>query len=342
MVNPALLSILMADALKSSLMLCKRLKHMKIIIFGATGFLGRHLVANLVEYGHEISGFSRNAANDEALRAMGIAPARGDLGDLACIPGLLEGQDAVIFAAQLMLDEEKRVTQAIVDCLEGSGRTFLFTSGTSLMSIPTGGLWDERSFAEDEPFEAKRQIAPRLINEAIARNAAEKGVRGMVIRPSLIWGNGGSQIIADFYHSARVTGAVCHIGRGLNVYSNIHVEELAEIYRLALEKGQAGALYFAVSGEVSYGVIAKTIAAQLGVPTRSVTVEEACEIWDKGLGKIVLQSNSRQRCPRTRADLGWAAREDRVDILEDCIHPAYAVAKERTQPSWVSSKGNGA
>lgn len=311
---------------------------MKVIVLGATGFLGRHIVANLLEHGHDVTGFSRNDSNDAVLRELGVRPVRGNLEDLDSIPALLEGQEAVIMAAQLMLDDEKRLAEKIVDTLEGSNRTFIFSSGTSLMSIPTGGLWDERSFAEDEPFVPKRQIAPRLINEAVVRDAAAKGVRGMVIRPSLIWGNGGSQIIADFYHSARTTGAVCHIGRGLNVYSNIHVEELAEIYRLAMERGSAGALYFAVSGEVAYGVIAKTIAAHLGVPTKSVTVDEACEIWDMGLGKIVLQSNSRQRCPRTRNELGWSPREDRVDILEDCIHPAYAQATERAQPSWVAKK----
>ncbi|WP_298400657.1 NAD-dependent epimerase/dehydratase family protein [Sphingobium sp.] len=311
---------------------------MKIIIFGATGYLGRHIVANLAAHGHDLSGFSRNAANDATLQAMGVRAVRGDLARIDSIPAMLDGQDVVIFAAQLMLEHEKQVTQTIVDHLAGSGKAFIFTSGTSLMSIPTGGLWDERSFAEDEPFEPKRQIAPRLINEAIARDSAKQGVRGMVIRPSLIWGNGGSQIIADLYHSARTTGAVCHVGRGLNVYSNIHVEELAEIYRLAIEKGEAGALYFAVSGEVAYGVMAQRIAQHLGVSTRSVTVEEACDIWDKGLGKIILQSNSRQRCPRTRTQLGWSPREDRVDILEDCLHPDYAAATERAAPSWVAPR----
>lgn len=314
---------------------------MKVLIFGATGYVGRHLAANLKAHGHDVAGFSRNAANDALLGELGIAAVRGDLGDLAGIGPMVAGHDAIVFCAQLMLDHEKQVVQAIADCLAGTGRTFIFTSGTSLMSIPTGGLWDENSFAEDEPFVPKRQIAPRLDNEAIVRESAARGVRGMVIRPSLIWGNGGSQIIADFYHSARTTGAVCYIGRGLNVYSNIHVEELAEIYRLALERGQAGALYFAVSGEVAYGVMAARIAERLGVGTRSVTVEEACEIWDKGLGKIVLQSNSRQRCPRTRNELGWVPREDRVDILEDCADPRYAELTERAPPSWVARKDPG-
>lgn len=147
-------------------------------------------------------------------------------------------------------------------------------------------------------------------------------------------------MIADFYHSARKTGAVCYVGRGLNVYSNVHVDDLAELYRLALEKGKAGALYFGVSGELSYGMMARVIAQHLGLPTRSVTVEEACEIWDKFMGKIVLQSCSRQRSPRARAELGWAPRADRLDITEDCVAPAYAEAGARDLPSWVRPPGS--
>lgn len=243
--------------------------------------------------------------------------------------------DAVIWAAQLMLEEELRVTSALIDALADTDRPLIFTSGTSLMSIPTNGDWDERSFAEDEPFEPRRQIAPRLEAEQLVRSSVERGVKAMVIRPPMIWGNGGCRLISDFYHSARATGSVCYIGRGLNVYSNVHVEDLAELYRLALEKGQGGALYFAVSGEVSYGVIARTIADTLGVGTRSITVEEGCEIWDRFMGRIVMCSCSRQRSPRAREELGWKPREDRLDILDECSNPAYALESERALPSWV-------
>lgn len=305
------------------------------MVFGATGYLGSHIARHLAQSGMTVSGFVRNADGAEKVRALGAHPVIGDLDDTDSIPAMIEGHDAVIFAAQLMLEDELRVTGKIIDTLAGSNRPLLFTSGTSVMSIPTGGLWDERSFAEDEPFTPKREIAPRLEHEKLVRDSAARGVRGIVIRPPLIWGNGGCKIISDFYHSARVTGAVCHVGQGLNVYSNVHVDDLAELYRLALEKGQAGALYFAVSGEVSYGVMARAIADQLGVPARSVTVEQAMEIWDKFMGRIVLQSCSRQRSPRAAADLGWRPREDRLDILADCRHPAYAAETGRALPSWV-------
>lgn len=307
----------------------------KAIVFGATGYVGRHVALHLAASGYAVTGFARSERSAQGLRDLGIAAVVGDLDDDAAIPALVRGQDVVVWAAQLMLEDEARVCGIILDTLAGTGACFQFTSGTSLMSIPTGGDWDERSFAEDEPFTPRKQIAPRLEIEGLVRAAADRGVRAMVIRPPLIWGNGGCRMIADFYHSARQTGAVCHIGRGLNVYSNVHVDDLAELYRLAIEKGQPGALYFAVSGEVSYGVMAMVIAQQLGVPTRSVTVDEACTIWDRFMARIVLPSCSRQRSPRAREELGWRPREDRLDILDDCRNPAYAQAGERAVPSWV-------
>lgn len=308
---------------------------MDVLVFGASGYIGGHVARHLIASGHHVTGVARSEGSAAKMRDAGMMSVLADLEDTAALARLVGDHDAVIWAAQLMLEDEYRVTAALLDALAGSDRPLLFTSGTSLMSIPTDGLWDERSFAEDEPFEPRRQIAPRLDVEALVRAAAARGVRGIVIRPPLIWGNGGCRLISDFYHSARTTGAVCHIGRGLNVYSNVHVEDLAELYRLALEKGRAGALYFAVSGEVSYGVMAAEIARTLGVPTRAVTVEEGCEIWDRFMARIVLPSCSRQRSPRAREELGWSPREDRLDILEECRHPAYAREGERSLPSWV-------
>lgn len=312
---------------------------MKVVVFGASGYIGGNITRHLVASGYSVVGIARSVSSAQTISTQGAEARIADLNVRGVLAELIEGADAVIWAAQLMLENEQRVVKTLLDALAGTDRAFIFTSGTSVMSIPTNGDWDERSFAEDEPFEARRQIAPRLQTEAMVRGAAAHGVRAMVVRPPLIWGGGGSQIIADFYHSARKTGAVCYIGRGLNVYSNVHVLDLAELYRLALEKGRAGALYFAVSGEASYGVMARAIADYLGVPTRSVTVEEGCEIWDKFMARIVLCSCSRQRSPRSRLELGWAPREDRLDILEECRNPAYRAGGDRALPSWVRPPG---
>lgn len=308
---------------------------MKVMVFGGSGYIGQHVTAQLIADGHDVTAFVRSRSSADFVETLGAKPHIGDLSKLDETVELLKDHDAVIWMAQLMLEEEERTVRAMLDALVQTDKVFIFTSGTSLMSIPTNGDWIENNYAEDEPFTPRRTIAPRLDIENMVRDYSNKGVRAMVVRPPIVWGNGGCRIIADFYHSARVTGAVCYIGRGLNVYSNVHVEDLAILYSLAIDKGVAGALYHAVSGEVSYGVIARTIANHLNVPTRSVTIEEGIEIWDKFMAGIVLCACSRQRSPRAREELGWAPHEDRLNILDDCVHPAYAENTSRPLPSWV-------
>jgi nucleoside-diphosphate-sugar epimerase len=312
---------------------------MKTLIFGATGYVGCHVTARLAADGHDVTAFIRNPAAAAKVEKLGAKAAIGDLEDISGLPDLVATQDAVIWIAQLMHDGERRVITALLDMLAGTNKTLIFTGGTSLLSIRTDGDWDERSFGEDDDFTPRRQVAPRLDVENLVRAATARGVRGICIRPPLIWGNGGARYIADMYHSVQATGAVCYVGRGLNLYSNVHVEDLADIYARALERGVGGALYHAVSGEVNNRTMAEAIARHLGVPTRSVTVEEAIGIWDKFTGPIVFSACSRTRSPRTRAELGWTPSPDRLDILTDCVHPAYKAEMEagRSNPAWVKA-----
>jgi nucleoside-diphosphate-sugar epimerase len=138
------------------------------------------------------------------------------------------------------------------------------------------------------------------------------------------------------YFSAQKTGSVCHVGRGLNCYSNVHVEDLADLYVLALQKGVPGALYHAVSGELNYRAMAEAIARQLKVSTRSVTVGEAIEVWDRFTGPIVFSSCSRTVSPRARSELGWTPQAERLDIFAELANPAYDTFEERALPAWVS------
>jgi nucleoside-diphosphate-sugar epimerase len=169
----------------------------------------------------------------------------------------------------------------------------------------------------------------------MVRTAAQFGIRAMVIRPPLVYGHGGCKVISDIYHSARKTGSVCYVGRGLNAYSSVHVDDLANLFSLVLQRGKAGALYHCVAAETSFRAMAETIARVLDVGTRSVTVEEAQQIWDKFSGVTVFSSCSRIRSPVARAELGWEQTPERSDILEECRHPAYMAEAERTLASWI-------
>lgn len=308
---------------------------MRVLVFGATGYVGRHVVQRLVAGGDQITGFIRSPDQAKALADAGVEAMVGSLDDMADVASRLAPFDAVLWIAQLMLEDEARVVAALLAAMAGTGKTFVFTGGTSLISERTDGAWSENTFAEDDPFIPRRQIAPRLDIETMVRTANGPGLRTLCIRPPLIWGGGTCKIIADMYHSARVTGAVCYMGAGLNCYSSVHVEDLAEVYALALERGVGGALYHSVSGEVNYRHMAETIARHLGVPTRSVSFGEAVDLWDKFTALIVFGSCSRSRSPRARQDLGWLPHPDRLDLLAECLNPAFAQEGDRQVSSWV-------
>jgi len=250
-------------------------------------------------------------------------------------PAFFESFDGVLWAAQLMLEEEDAVCSAMLRAMAKTGKAFIFTSGTSLVSEPTEGAWSENSFSEYDDFLPRRQVAPRRAIETMVRVAAHSGVRAMVVRPPLIWGHGGCRIVEDLYHSARKTGTVCYVNAGLNLYTHVHVDDLSELYALAFEKGVAGALYHLASGEVNFRSMAQTIARHLGVEARSITIAEAAEVWDRFMGPIVFSGCSRTRAPRSRLELGWRPSPDKCDLLEECVAPSYAEATDRAPPSWV-------
>jgi nucleoside-diphosphate-sugar epimerase len=75
---------------------------------------------------------------------------------------------------------------------------------------------------------------------------------------------------------AREKGVSAYVGEGLNRWSAAHVFDVARLFRLVLEAGEAGAKYHAVAEEgVQLRAIAEVISRGLGVPVMSLTQEEA-------------------------------------------------------------------
>jgi nucleoside-diphosphate-sugar epimerase len=308
---------------------------MKVLIFGASGYIGQRATKRLLADGHSVTGFIRSEDGAAKVKALGADAIVAGLDDAAAISATLDAHDAAIWLAQLTLPEEKRVIGEFLKMLRGTGKTFMFVGGASVLSEPTNGEWSDKSFGEMDSFIPRGPLAIRAETEYVVRTAAQFGVRSIAIRPPLIYGFGGCKVISDMYHSARKTGAVCYVGRGLNHYSSAHVDDLAKLFSLALEKGKAGALYQCVAAEASFRSMAEVIAKTLGVGTRSVTVPEAQEIWDKFSGSTVFASCSRLRAPIARAELGWEQTPELSDILEECANPLYAQAGERELASWI-------
>jgi nucleoside-diphosphate-sugar epimerase len=308
---------------------------MRVLVFGASGYIGKRLIKGLVGAGHEATGFVRNAAGAESVKELKANAIVASLDDSAATDAALADHDAAVWLVQLALDEEKRVVERLIKPLRRSGKTFIFTGGASVLSESTEGEWSDHSFAETDSFIPRRQLQIRAETELAVRVAAQLGVRSIVVRPPLVYGHGGCKVISDLYHSARQTGSVCYVGRGLNAYSSVHVDDLVDLFNLALIRGVPGALYHCVGAEATFRSMATTIAGGLKVGTRSLTVAEAQEVWDKFSGTTVFSSCSRCRSPIARSQLGWKPTKERSDILEECLNPAYVNETARTLASWI-------
>jgi nucleoside-diphosphate-sugar epimerase len=304
---------------------------MKALIIGATGYVGSAVARNFKAHGYETHGLARNAQNVAALEVVGVVPVEGDLDDLSRVATLSKGYDLAVLAGLGQRDQESAAVSAFIEACRGSTRRFIYTSGTGVLGIPAhDGRWSDYAFAEDDPFPFPGGFtrAWRIGTENLVRTAGAEGVHAMVLRPPLIWGHGGSVQVPAIFQSVQKVGRACYVGLGLNLYSNVHVDDLAEAFRLAAEKGAPGALYHTVSGEADFRSIAEAVAVVMACATRSVTFAEACEIWGELTTGAALAVNSRSVPRRTRDELGWEPR--RLDLIDDIRNGSY---RQRYRPS---------
>jgi nucleoside-diphosphate-sugar epimerase len=304
----------------------------RVLLVGASGYVGQAIVGRLQREGCELAALARSDDAVARFQAAGVAPIRGDVLSVGTSTQGLRDFDACIWLSWLDWSEESTAVHSVLNSLFGRDKTFIFTSGTGMLGIPAPtGLWDERSFAEDDPFTPAPHLLVRAETEQFVRTCAGHGIRSMVIRPPLIWGKGGSRQIPLMFESVLKIGDACYIGAGLHVYSHVHVDDLADVYWRALRHGTAGALYHAVAGETDFRSIAEAVATVMGCGTRSLSFDEGVSLFGPQATRGMLAVNSRTRSPRARGELGWLPQH--VDLIEDVragsYRARYAEADER-------------
>ncbi|MFM0350452.1 NAD-dependent epimerase/dehydratase family protein [Paraburkholderia sp. RL17-347-BIC-D] len=282
---------------------------MTIFITGASGFVGGTVARRLLAAGHSVRGLIRDASKAESLKALGIEPVIGSLEDSSLLTREAGQSEGVIHAAD---SDHRPAIEALIEGLRGSGKPLLHTSGSSVIGDDAlGNSVAEAIFDENTPMVVEPVKQPRRDIELRVLAASGEGVRAVVICPSNIYGSGTglnprSVQIPFLVDNARKGGVVHIVGRGVNRWSNVHIEDVAELYLLALEKAPAGAFYFIENGEASFGEIGDAIARRLKLgPVESLSVEQATERWGKVHAHYTFGSNSRVRAKRAREELGW-------------------------------------
>ncbi len=195
-------------------------------------------------------------------------------------------------------EADRHVIEALGSVLAGSNRPLIVTSGTGMLNSA------HRQLATEEDVPASSKIAPRAASEEAAASAAARGGRVLVVRLPQVHDTFRQGLVTYAIRLAREKRMSAYVGDGLNRWPAAPRLDTAHLYRLALERGVAGARYHAVAEEgVTFRTIAEAIGQRLNVPVVSLTPEEA-EGHFGWLGAFAgrdVPASSAQ----TREQLGW-------------------------------------
>ena len=276
---------------------------MRVFVTGATGFIGSAIVPELIKAGHQVLGMARSDAGAQSLIAAGAEVHRGDLEDLESLRSGAAQSDGVIHTAFIHdfskftenCEIDKRAIETLGSALAGSDRPLIVSTGV-------GPLTPGRPATEDDNPPANSPM-PR-VSEATALGMISQGVSASVVRLPQVHDPVKQGLVTYLVAQAREKGISAYMGDGLNRWAAAPVLDVARLYRLALEKHEAGARYHAVAEEgVPVRDIAEVIGRGLKVPVVSMSPEEAAAHfgWLTMFVGLDMPASSTQ----TQERLGW-------------------------------------
>lgn len=294
---------------------------MRVFLTGATGYMGGTLLEKLLGRGAEVLALARPTRRDTLRPKAGLEWVFGQLDDPDVMTSAARRTDATIhIGAQhdsTMQRLDAAALNAIVAGLKGSGKKFITTSASPVYG-DTGSVPRDEHEPVENPFPMRRF---RLEHDRIVANAPRADVCGIVIRPPFVYGRAAGFLVT-LINQAIEDRVARTIGDGANRWSTVNVDDLAELYVLALLNERASGVYNAGSEDVaSMREIAEAVAEAFGpgIDVATWTEREAVA----RLGELMPMMALEQRISSRRAysELGW--KPGRTSLLADLRTGSY-------------------
>ena len=291
---------------------------MKVALTGATGFIGSHVLTELLAHGHEVTALVRHDAQADVVSARGAKSTVVDLSERPAVAALLSSADGAIHTASpgdaTSAAFDTAVVDAAIDAFAGTGKPYLHISGS----------WeygDNRFITERSPFNPPALVSWREPIERRMLSAPD--MRGVVIMPGVAYGDGGGGIPGLLLGSPRDdAGNLIMLGTGRQHWSTVHVADLADFFRRALESSSASGHYVIGSGE-NPTVADLTEAAAVAVDAPGAVPgsddEARARLGDYFADALLLDQAT--VAAKARTELGWTP--NRPGLVDEFRYGSY-------------------
>ena len=291
---------------------------MKVALTGAAGFVGSHILTELHANGHEVTALVRDDPQANAVAAQGATPVVVDLFDRTAVAKALDGVHGAVHTASpgdaTSGDLDSAVVDGALEAFAGTGKPYLHISGQWVYGT-------NLSITEDSPYKAPALVSYR---EAIDRRVVDaSGIRGVVIVSGVAYGDGGGGVPGVLLASPRdADGNLVMLGTGEQHWSTVHVADLANAFRRALESDSASGYYVVGNGlnsTVAELTEAAAVAANAAGAVPGSDEEARTRLGDYFAEVLLLDQGS--SATKAASELGW--RPSRPGLAEEFRQGSY-------------------
>ena len=256
---------------------------MRILVTGATGFIGSHVVRKLLQAGHEVRILRRSSSSTKMLEGLKVDTDIGDVTDRNSVFKAVEGCEGVFHVAghvsfwrgaheiqkKINVDGTRNVVEA---ALAHQVKRLVHTSSIAAIGYaPDGQIGDETTSYNWWPYRLNYNNTKFLAQEEV-RRGIEKGLDAVIVNPSIVFGPGDLNLNAGamIFQAARGKMMIYPRGGGCTC----SVDNVAEGHVLAFEKGKTGEMYILGGDNYTWKNLFTMICGVVGRPKPKIRVSD--------------------------------------------------------------------